>query len=120
MISTSNSHASHATTKKFEMVEIPRLGIFHPKRELLLGVKSGTLTASRISQLSTTQLQAKLSGEDGYDEPREGSSLMENESSLEERMDLGGFAGYLAPYAFALILSIGVTAAFVKFVLLDY
>ena len=103
-----------------KMVEIPRLGGLYPKRELLLGAKSGTLTASRISQLSTTQLQAKISDEDGYDEPREGSSLLENENSFEERMDLGGFAGYLAPYVFALILSVGVTAAFVKFVLLDY
>ena len=99
-----------------KMVEIPRLGGLYPKHELLLGAKTGTLTASRISRLSTTQLQAKISGEDGYDEPRDGTSLVEN----EERMDLGGFAGYLAPYAFALILSIGVTAAFVKFVLLDY
>ena len=34
--------------------------------------------------------------------------------------ELGGLATYLGPYALAFILSIGVTAAFVKFVLLDY
>lgn len=34
--------------------------------------------------------------------------------------ELGGLATYLGPYALAFILSIGVTVAFVKFVLLDY
>eukprot|EP00525_Craspedostauros_australis_P006291 CAMPEP_0198121376 /NCGR_PEP_ID=MMETSP1442-20131203/31920_1 /TAXON_ID= /ORGANISM="Craspedostauros australis, Strain CCMP3328" /LENGTH=111 /DNA_ID=CAMNT_0043780165 /DNA_START=110 /DNA_END=445 /DNA_ORIENTATION=- len=31
-----------------------------------------------------------------------------------------GFAGYLAPYALTLVLSVAATAAFVKFVLMDY
>jgi hypothetical protein len=34
--------------------------------------------------------------------------------------DGAGFANYLAPYALALVGSIAVTAAFLKFVLLDY
>lgn len=43
------------------------------------------------------------------------------ESDLEKsNFDGEGFAGYLAPYALALVASIAVTAAFVKFVLLDY
>lgn len=55
-----------------------------------------------------------------------------NENELVEVEDLSGsdaqksnfdgegFAGYLAPYALAAVASIAVTAAFVKFVLLDY
>lgn len=34
--------------------------------------------------------------------------------------DGAGFANYLAPYALTLVASIAVTAAFLKFVLLDY
>ena len=37
-----------------------------------------------------------------------------------DNFDGQGFANYLAPYALALLASIGVTALFVKFVLLDY
>mmetsp|Transcript_16927 Transcript_16927/g.28105 ORF Transcript_16927/g.28105 Transcript_16927/m.28105 type:complete len:117 (+) Transcript_16927:94-444(+) len=43
-----------------------------------------------------------------------------DEPNSEGGLDVGGFAGYLAPYALAAIASIGVTAAFVKFVLMDY
>lgn len=38
----------------------------------------------------------------------------------KSNFDGEGFAGYLAPYALAMVASIAVTAAFVKFVLLDY
>jgi len=37
-----------------------------------------------------------------------------------DNFDGKGFAGYLAPYALAVLASIAVTAAFVKFVLLEY
>jgi hypothetical protein len=40
--------------------------------------------------------------------------------SLKGDFDGTGFANYLAPYALALVASIAVTAAFLKFVLLDY
>jgi hypothetical protein len=40
--------------------------------------------------------------------------------SLADNFDAKGFGGYLAPYALALIASVLVTGAFVKFVLLDY
>lgn len=43
-----------------------------------------------------------------------------NDGNTEERMDLKGFAGYLGPYFVAFVVSIGVTAAFLKYVLLDY
>lgn len=38
----------------------------------------------------------------------------------KENFDAGGFVGYLVPYAAAAFCSVAVTAAFVKFVLLDY
>lgn len=55
----------------------------------------------------------------------------DNHNSLPEKNSLDtldddggfdalGFAGYLAPYTLALIASIAVTGAFLKFVLLDY
>jgi hypothetical protein len=46
----------------------------------------------------------------------------ENEESISPKGDFDGegFANYLAPYALALVASIAVTAAFLKFVLLDY
>uniref|UniRef100_A0A7S2PHQ3 Uncharacterized protein n=1 Tax=Leptocylindrus danicus TaxID=163516 RepID=A0A7S2PHQ3_9STRA len=44
----------------------------------------------------------------------------DDDSAVDSNFDGKGFAGYLAPYAFALLVSVGVTAAFVKFVLLDY
>ena len=37
-----------------------------------------------------------------------------------DNFDANGFGNYLAPYALALLASMGVTFAFVKFVLLDY
>jgi len=50
----------------------------------------------------------------------DGNNDQVDNSEVEDSFDGKGFAGYLAPYAAALILSIGVTGAFVKFVLLDY
>ena len=41
-------------------------------------------------------------------------------TSSEGNFDGKGFAGYIAPYLAAFIVSIAVTAAFLKFVLLDY
>ena len=43
-----------------------------------------------------------------------------NGSAPKPNFDGEGLAGYLAPYALAMAASIAVTAAFVKFVLLDY
>lgn len=45
---------------------------------------------------------------------------VENNSVMQDNFDGKGLANYLGPYALAFVLSIGVTAAFVKFVLLDY
>lgn len=46
--------------------------------------------------------------------------LQESADEAKGGLDAQGFAGYLAPYALAVIASIGVTVAFVKFVMLDY
>lgn len=48
------------------------------------------------------------------------SNTEEDAIREKDKFDGKGFAGYLAPYAVALLGSIAVTAAFVKFVLLDY
>lgn len=49
------------------------------------------------------------------------SSNPNNDSGDDvDNFDAKGFGSYLAPYALALLASIGVTYAFVKFVLLDY
>lgn len=109
------------------MVEIPRLGTFYPKRHLLLGAKSGSLSAFKLSQLSTTAAATTSTTRlfsRNTDEENEAVQT-DNDSddvttATEDRMDLGGFAGYLAPYVLAFVLSIAATAAFFKFVLLDY
>ena len=41
-------------------------------------------------------------------------------SDVQNNFDGEGFSNYLAPYALALVASIAITAAFVKFVLMDY
>ena len=48
------------------------------------------------------------------------NSNIDDLAEVQDNFDGKGFAGYLAPYAVALLGSIAVTAAFVKFVLLDY
>ena len=45
---------------------------------------------------------------------------LEGSDVEKSNFDGEGFAGYLAPYAFAVVASIVVTVAFLKFVLLDY
>ena len=52
---------------------------------------------------------------------RRAVSLLEKEDDdIVDNFDAEGFGGYLAPYALAAVASILVTAAFFKFVLLDY
>mmetsp|Transcript_18500 Transcript_18500/g.53352 ORF Transcript_18500/g.53352 Transcript_18500/m.53352 type:complete len:163 (-) Transcript_18500:440-928(-) len=94
---------------------------------------SGLLLASRRRQASTPdssnfpqearwgrrrlRLPAKGDDEDfDFDDEDIGADLGE----FADTFDGAGFAGYLAPYALALFVSVGVTAAFVKYVLLDY
>lgn len=50
----------------------------------------------------------------------EGEKNKENNAIADDSFDGKGFASYLAPYALALVASVGVTFLFVKFVLLDY
>ena len=63
----------------------------------------------------TYQQQIPLRGLNDDNSEVEGSN-----DDLEDNFDGKGFANYLGPYALALMASIAVTAAFVKFVLLDY
>lgn len=52
------------------------------------------------------------------------AGLDDNDNQVDnapsDNFDGQGFANYLGPYALALVVSIIVTAAFVKFVLMDY
>eukprot|EP00957_Ditylum_brightwellii_P004472 340037-Ditylum_brightwellii.AAC.1 len=107
------------------MIELPC--IIYPKRELLLGAKKGSSAAYRISRLphiSSTKLYAKLQddNEDDWTESSGGDDVEEKSMDDQnmDRMDLDGFTNYLAPYAIALLGSLAVTAAFFKFVLMDY
>jgi hypothetical protein len=45
---------------------------------------------------------------------------IESNSSAPEKFDTLGFASYLAPYALAAVVSLAVTAAFIKLVLMSY
>mmetsp|Transcript_27266 Transcript_27266/g.41027 ORF Transcript_27266/g.41027 Transcript_27266/m.41027 type:complete len:430 (-) Transcript_27266:124-1413(-) len=107
------------------MMELPGLGAHYPKRELLLGAKRGTLQAHRISSLSSqfsTQLRAKHSDDDEYSSTTidDYDTESDDTSKISDQMDLGGFSKYLLPYALAFFGSLAVTAAFFKFVLMDY
>jgi hypothetical protein len=66
---------------------------------------------------------AKRSGDDekavGEVEPPSDSSSPRRAASDSSAFDAAGFAGYLAPYALALALSLAVTAAFIKVVMID-
>lgn len=64
----------------------------------------------QIQQMKTQQMKVRLNAANDDN----------NKEADVDNFDGKGFAGYLAPYAVALIGSIAVTAAFVKFVLLDY
>lgn len=41
-------------------------------------------------------------------------------ASIPEKLDAQGFASYLAPYALAVLASLAVTAAFIRFVLMSF
>ena len=104
------------------IMELPRLGYTYPKRELLLGARMGTPAARGISRLasdSNTPLFAK-SPMDTEDNDDDGIVEMESNSIPSNNMDINGFLGYLTPYILTLFLSLIVTGAFIKFVLMDY
>ena len=59
-----------------------------------------------------------LSATDGLDEDIEARDSDEVETA--DNFDGKGLANYLGPYALAFLVSVAVTAGFVKFVLMDY
>ena len=65
------------------------------------------IVRSKISSTSSSELFQSLEPNDG-----DGTDV--------DNFDANGFGNYLAPYALAVLASVGVTFAFVKFVLLDY
>lgn len=81
-----------------------------PRKSFLGGVAKRS-TASTTTTTTTRSKWIVLSESNNDDK------TMEKEAQ-ESSFDGQGFANYLAPYALALVASIGVTALFVKFVLL--
>lgn len=71
---------------------------------------------ARTRDVATTERYFPLAAE--LDDNSSGSRVEEYED--QDNFDGKGFANYLAPYAAAVVASIAVTAAFVKFVLMDY
>jgi len=71
----------------------------------------------RITTVHNEQILSSLFA--GVDDDSN-SNIDQDLAEAQDNFDGKGFAGYLAPYALALVGSIAVTAAFVKFVLLDY
>jgi len=121
------------------MMELPCMDATYPKQKLLLGAKRGSPTALGISRLphfssssssttrqartTATQLYAKLEDDDQYESISDKDKVMEGmeiDDKYVDRMDLDGFQNYIAPYAIAFLSSLAVTAAFAKFVLMDY
>mmetsp|Transcript_22102 Transcript_22102/g.36366 ORF Transcript_22102/g.36366 Transcript_22102/m.36366 type:complete len:99 (+) Transcript_22102:90-386(+) len=66
------------------------------------------LAASRLATPNFT-LSAQMNDNDN-----------QNGVSESDNFDAAGFGNYLAPYLIAFLVSIGITGAFVKFVLMDY
>ena len=86
---------------------LPSVSFVVPPNRIATRLKQKTLQ-NRIFH-PTFQLNASEEDEQQEDSIADGGNF-----------DGKGFAGYLAPYAAALLVSLGVTAAFLKFVLLDY
>lgn len=75
-------------------------------------ITASVLTDLKMSQFSTSKILVRLAAQEDKTE--------ELEEAKRDGFDAKGFAGYLVPYALAIFIAIGGTAAFVKFVLLDY
>jgi hypothetical protein len=82
-------------------------------------VSRSSNVAGRSSTKRPTLLNVAPDDDDDIDAPLE-QGQKPNELGEQGGLDAEGFAGYLAPYALAAIASIGVTGAFVKFVLMEY
>ena len=83
-------------------------------------------TRTKTSITADPQRQLKIARSRISDTSSGGSVLFQSPNSNDDNdggvdnFDAEGFGSYLAPYALALLASVGVTYAFVKFVLLDY
>ena len=93
-----NLVAGFSTSRQSNIIQPVRVQQYHAQR--------------KIQSFTPTPLFAG-----GFDDDDD----VDSESvQTQDNFDGKGFAGYLAPYALALVGSVAVTAAFVKFVLLDY
>lgn len=76
--------------------------------------------ATPLTSLRTKHIILKLSDEEPADLTVAKDDKLLVESGDEGGFDGEGFAGYLAPYALAVVASILVTGAFLKFIMMDY
>ena len=89
-----------------------------PSHHLMAPLSSLALDDHHIGRsiyMSSIQLWASSSGSDN-----DGDEKTTTKDVADNNFDGEGFANYLLPYAIAVVAALGVTAAFVKFVLMDY
>jgi len=80
--------------------------------------RSGTLSSG--AAIFFSKLGATENDDDDGSIGNDVSTSSGSDQVKEEGFDAAGFAGYLAPYVLTLLLSIAVTGAFFKFVMMDY
>lgn len=105
------------------------VGGFQTSATLHTRLTVGGLTVNRRSQIQSFSVQWSLafvtttndrSTRIALNDSKSGNDGGSDQTAVDDSFDGKGFANYLAPYAWALVASIGLTALFFKFVLLDY
>ena len=93
-------------------------GLAHDVRRRLATTTQRSIVADRHLKI----VRSKISSTSTSSSSELFQSLESNDEDDNDvdNFDANGFGNYLAPYALAVLASVGVTFAFVKFVLLDY
>jgi len=104
--SNANAHANakQTTTTVTSLQVLPGLQFRRESR----------VASTVVTTTTTTTLYGKKEADVDDDDDNDKDDL------VMDSFDAQGFGGYLAPYALAVVASVVVTAAFFKFVLLDY
>ena len=89
----------------------------HPSKSICV---FGTLSVKHTDKCSWKRRTYALQNSISNDEEDEVTSMNSVENGVSGGFDQDGFANYLAPYAAAFLLTIGVTAAFIQFLLNSY
>ena len=108
--------ASSSTSRR----NLMRNNVFQSERFSIQRSTSTTAFSSSVmtKQKALPKLLHRLYASSGTDDDDVETS--NNTKDMSDNFDAQGFGGYLAPYALALVASVVVTGAFIKFVLLDY